>query len=53
MCSSTQLMFGIKAKRWEKENNKSVMKWWNDTWIYPLETPPQYYKEIEEGAYWG
>lgn len=53
MCSSTQLMFGIKAKRWERENNKFVMKWWNDAWIYPLETPPQYYKEIEDGAYWG
>lgn len=53
MCSSTQLMFGIKGKRWEYNRNEIVMKWWNDAWIYPLETPPSYYKKIENGCYWG
>ncbi len=51
MCSSIQLMFGIKGKRWEERDY--ITKWWNDAWIYPLETPPEYYKEIEGGAYWG
>lgn len=53
MCSSTQLMFGIKAKRWEREKPIDIPRWWNDAWIYPLETPPHYYKAIEDGAYWG
>lgn len=53
MCSSTQLMFGIKAKRWENGNYQLVTKWWNDAWIYPMETPPKHYKQIEDGCYWG
>lgn len=51
MCSSIQLMFGIKGKRWELRDYAN--QWWNDAWIYPLETPPQHYKKIEDGAYWG
>ncbi len=53
MCSSTQLMFGIKAKRWVENRNESVTKWWNDAWIYPMETPPKHYEQIEDGCYWG
>lgn len=54
MCSSTQLMFGIKAKRWEREKGAVIPRlWWNDAWTYPLETPPHYYKAIEDGGYWG
>lgn len=53
MCSSTQLMFGIKAKRWESIRKESVTKWWNEEWIYPTETPPRYYEKIENGCYWG
>lgn len=51
MCSSTQLIFGVKAKRWKEF--ESVHKWWNESWIYPMETPPKRYKEIEGGCYWG
>lgn len=51
MCSSIQMLFGIKGKRWEERDY--ITKWWNDEWIYPLETPPEYYKQIEGGAYWG
>ena len=51
MCSSIQLLFGIKEKRWKKR--EYVNQWWNEAWTYPLEVPPQYYTKIEEGAYWG
>lgn len=51
MCSSIQLMFGIKGRRWE--NRADITRWWNDAWVYPLETPPDYFKKIEDGAYWG
>lgn len=53
MCSSTQLMFGIKAKRWESIGKESVTKWWNEEWIYPMEMPPRHYEKIENGCYWG
>lgn len=51
MCSSIQMIFGIKGKRWEERDY--ITRWWNNEWIYPIEPPPAYYKEIEGGAYWG
>lgn len=51
MCSAVQLIFGIKGKRWVR--NENYTRWWNDAWQYPIETPPSYYKEIEGGCYWG
>lgn len=49
---ATQLMFGIKGKRWESNEmmNRLVM---NDSWGRPLETEtPQNISRVEDGCYW-
>ena len=50
----TQLLFGIKGRRWEVEYKgeyPEMMK--NENWIYPLpEETPEKFKTIEDGCYW-
>lgn len=48
---ATQIMFGIKGKRWD--SNLNVCKWYNDDWVYPLdiETPAKRLA-VEKGTYW-
>ena len=48
---ATQIYFGIKGKRWEK--NPIISNFYNDYWIHPLsEEVPKNYSRIENGAYW-
>lgn len=51
---ATQLMFGIKGKRWDEEPDKEyVRKLYNDSWVYPLETEkPKKAQIVENGCYW-
>ena len=49
----TQILFGIKGKRWEREFADSTAKLFNEHWIRPdeLETPEN--KDVvEKGCYW-
>ena len=48
--SYTQVMFGIKGKRWD---GGTLSKIWNDHWVWPRddETPPDC-GNLEGGAYW-
>ncbi len=47
----TQILFGIRGKRWE--NIPEVAKFINSHWAYPLESEkPNQYKIIENGCYW-
>lgn len=47
----TQVLFGIKGKRWV--DIPSVAKFINDYWVDPLpEEIPKNYKKIENGCYW-
>jgi hypothetical protein len=48
---STQILFGIKGKRWD--NNKIISKFYNPYWIRPheTETPDEKHK-VERGCYW-
>lgn len=48
---ATQILFGIKGKRWD--SMPEVSKFYNQYWTYPLpeETPNQHLK-IENGCYW-
>ncbi len=41
MAGATQILFGIKGKRWE--NHEYISKLFNDHWKYPMqkEVPPQ------------
>lgn len=48
---STQILFGIKGKRWE--NHPIISKFFNKHWVYPSpEETPQNAKSVEEGCYW-
>jgi len=48
----TQLLFGIKGKRWETGHDE-IKRLFNDYWVYPDERDrPQNYKSVEGGAYW-
>jgi len=46
---ATQLLFGIKGKRWEETHQKLFNKYW----VYPSEEEkPKNYKNVENGCYW-
>jgi len=48
---ATQLLFGIKGKRWEERNNYRPM--FNEYWIRPLpEDRPANFENVEGGCYW-
>ncbi len=49
MGGSTQLLFGIKGKRWEESHSDLI----NEHWVRPaLSERPKSYKKIEDGCYW-
>lgn len=49
----TQILFGIKGKRWESEYADSTAKLFNEHWVRPLpsETPEGKHK-VDKGCYW-
>ena len=51
LCGATQILFGIKGKRWD--NHPVISRFYNDYRIRPLfsETPPEFQK-VEGGSYW-
>lgn len=51
---ATQLLFGIKGKRWEEnEEFKYVSKYFNSSWVYPKkEDTPNNSNKVESGCYW-
>lgn len=51
MAGATQILFGIKGKRWD--SNEIISNLYNDFWIRPSkeETPPEIDK-VEGGSYW-
>ena len=54
LAGATQLLFGIKGKRWEE--NKAfayVQKFFNDSWVYPDDVDkPKQANKVEDGCYW-
>lgn len=51
MAGWTQILFGIKGKRWE--DMPKVSKYMNEHWVSPLEEEiPKNYKKVEDGCYW-
>ena len=51
MGGAVQVLFGIRGKRWE--NHDIISKFWNDSWIYPLESErPPNAGTIEGACYW-
>lgn len=54
MGGATQLLFGIKGKRWEKQyTNSCYRELFNDFWVYPDESErPKNLNSVENGCYW-
>ena len=54
LAGATQLLFGIKGKRWEEnETFAYVQKYFNDAWIYPdTKDRPKNAQIVEGGCYW-
>lgn len=51
MAGATQILFGIKGKRWD--NHNIISKLYNENWVRPAadETPAEC-KKVEKGCYW-
>ena len=52
---ATQLLFGIKGKRWDEKTGtyEYVQKFFNDAWVYPSdEDKPKAANKVEGGCYW-
>ena len=54
LAGATQLLFGIKGKRWEEDPAfEYVRKFFNEAWVYPDETEkPKNASVVEGGCYW-
>jgi hypothetical protein len=53
MGGTTQILFGIKGRRWEQLYADSIAKLFNGHWIRPLESEtPENKDRIEGGCYW-
>jgi len=52
MGGATQVLFGIKGKRWASHD--VISKFWNDAWVWPdeLSETPGSAGKIEGGCYW-
>jgi len=50
---ATQLLFGIKGRRWEQQFADSTAKIFNEHWVRPMVTEtPANKDKIEKGCYW-
>lgn len=54
LAGATQLLFGIKGKRWEENTAFAyVQKFFNDAWVYPSDNDkPKAADKVEGGCYW-
>jgi len=49
----TQILFGIKGRRWEVDYAESIAKLFNEHWISPSQSEiPKGHNRVEEGCYW-
>ena len=50
---ATQLMFGIKGRRWEENYPSKIAECFNEAWVYPLESEkPKNAAVVENACYW-
>lgn len=54
LAGATQILFGIKGKRWEETDKYAyVRQWFNDAWVYPSSSDViENAKKVENGCYW-
>jgi hypothetical protein len=49
----TQILFGIKGRRWEREYADSTAKLFNEHWVRPLASETPTHKDrVDRGCYW-
>ena len=49
----TQILFGIKGRRWEREYADSTAKLFNEHWVRPLPSEtPAHTERVDKGCYW-
>jgi len=49
----TQILFGIKGKRWEQEYADTTAKLFNEHWVRPLASEtPAHTERVDKGCYW-
>lgn len=49
----TQILFGIKGRRWEREYADSTAKLFNEHWVRPLPSEtPEHKDRVDKGCYW-
>lgn len=50
---ATQLLFGIKGKRWEENYPSKIATCFNDAWVYPADSErPAKAASVENACYW-
>lgn len=50
---ATQLLFGIKGRRWEENYPSKIATCFNDAWVYPADSEkPKNGSTVEMGCYW-
>lgn len=50
---ATQLLFGIKGRRWEENYPSKIAECFNEAWVYPSDDEkPKHASVIENGCYW-
>ena len=50
---ATQLMFGIKGRRWEENYPSKIAECFNEAWVYPSESErPKNAAVVENACYW-
>ena len=51
MAGATQILFGIKGRRWDK--HPIISKFYNESWVRPdAEETPKDHLRVEKGCYW-
>lgn len=58
MGGALQILFGVMGKRWDGSRfdgnvRSDIAKYYNDSWIYPIEERPRDACKVEYGPYWG
>ena len=53
MGGATQILFGIRGRRWEVEYTDTIVPLFNPYWVRPLpEETPEKAASVESGCYW-
>lgn len=53
LCGQTQILFGIRGKRWDEQNPEQMKRFINEYWVRPDRSEvPKNSRYVERGCYW-